>query len=62
MSGAQSIATRRAHGVQRVCRVWHCARSSVYVRRQATSFPARRVVALLHEDPAGVRRFGLHFS
>ena len=23
-----------------VCRVWHCARSSVYMRRQATSFPA----------------------
>ena len=40
MSGAQSISTRRAYGVQRVCRVWHCARSSVYVRRQATSFPA----------------------
>ena len=29
MSGAQSISTRRAYGVQRVCRVWHCARSSV---------------------------------
>ena len=40
MSGAQSIATRRAYGVQRVCRMWHGARSSVYVRRQATSFPA----------------------
>ena len=26
MSGAQSISTRRAYGVQRVCRVWHCAR------------------------------------
>ena len=26
--------------MQRVCSVWHCARSSVYVRRQATSFPA----------------------
>ena len=35
MSGAQSIYTRRAYGVQRVCRVWHCARSSVYARRQA---------------------------
>ena len=23
-----------------VCRVWHCARSSVYARRQATPFPA----------------------
>ena len=31
MSGAQSISTRRAYGVQRVCRVWHCARSSVWV-------------------------------
>ena len=39
MSGAQSISTRRAYGVQRVCRVWHCARSSVYVRRQATLVP-----------------------
>ena len=25
MSGAQSISTRRAYGVQRVCRVWHRA-------------------------------------
>ena len=40
MSGAHSISTRRAFGVQRVCRVWPCARSSVYVRRQATAFPA----------------------
>ena len=39
MSGAQSISTRRAYGVQRVCRVWHCARSSVYARRQATPVP-----------------------
>ena len=58
MSGAQSISTRRAYGVQRVCRVWHCARSSVYARRQATPVPG----ALLHEDPAGVGRFGPHFS
>ncbi len=36
MSDAHSISTRRAYGVQRVCRVWHCARSSVYARRQAT--------------------------
>ena len=35
MSGAQSIATRRAYGVQRVCRVWARSRSSVYARRQA---------------------------
>ena len=41
MSGAQSISTRRAYGVQRVCRVWHRARSSVYARRQATRAPAR---------------------
>ena len=40
MSGAQSISTRRAYGVQRVCRVWHRARSSVYARRQATWSPA----------------------
>ena len=26
MSGAQSISTRRAYGVERVCRVWHRAR------------------------------------
>ena len=36
MRGAHSISTRRAYGVQRVCRVWHCARSSVYAWRQAT--------------------------
>ena len=30
-----------AYGVQRVCRVWHRARSSVYARRQATQSPAR---------------------
>ena len=44
MSGAHSISTRRAYGVQRVCRVWHCARSSVYARRQATlsAAPCRR--------------------
>ena len=35
MSGAQSIATRRAYGVQRVCRVWARPRSRVYARRQA---------------------------
>ena len=40
MSGAQSISTRRAYGVQRVCRVWDRARSSVYARRQATRSPA----------------------
>ena len=41
MSGAQSISTRRAYGVQRVCRVWHRTRSSVYARRrQVTPSPA----------------------
>ena len=35
MKDAHSISTRRAYGVQRVCRVWHRARSSVYARRQA---------------------------
>ena len=29
MKDAHSISTRRAYGVQRVCRVWHRARSSV---------------------------------
>ena len=42
MQGAHSISTRRAYGVQRVCRVWHRARSSVYARRQATTSPCRR--------------------
>ena len=44
MRGAQSISTRRAYGVQRVCRVWQRARSSVYARRQATTSraPCRR--------------------
>ena len=49
MSGAQSISTRRAYGVQRVCRVWHCARSSVYARRQPR--PRRRVVAAVRSAP-----------
>ena len=39
MNGAQSISTRRAYGLQRICRVWRCARSSVYARRQATLTP-----------------------
>ena len=42
MRGAHSISTRRAYGVQRVCRVWHRARSSVYARRQATTSHCRR--------------------
>ncbi len=36
MSRAHSISTHQAYGVQRVCRVWDRARSSVYARRQAT--------------------------
>ena len=40
MSGAHSISTRRAYGVQRICRVWERARSSVYARRHATRSPA----------------------
>ena len=64
MSGAQSISARRAYGVQRVCRVWGRARSSVYARRHATRSraPRRRGPALLHEYPVGVGRFGPHFS
>ena len=42
MSGAQSISTRRAYGVQRICRVWERARSSVYARRHATKSRALR--------------------
>ncbi len=55
MSGAQSISTRRAYGVQRVCRVWHRARSSVYARRQATRSPgrSRSLGRSQATDPAG---------
>ena len=42
MSGAHSISTRRAYGVQRICRVWERARSSVYARRHATKSRPRR--------------------
>ena len=43
MRGAHSISTRRAYGVQRVCRVWARPRSSVYARRHATrARPPRR--------------------
>ena len=41
MKGAQAISTRRAYGVQRICRVWGRARSSVYARRQASRDCAR---------------------
>ena len=58
MRGAQSISTRRAYGVQRVCRVWHCARSSVYARRQAGAAAAtvnRETSALSRMFHLGVR-------
>ena len=42
MRGAPSISTRRAYGVQRICRVWERARSSVYARRHATKSRALR--------------------
>ncbi len=42
MRGAHSISTRRAYGVQRICRVWERARSSVYATRYATRSRALR--------------------
>ena len=42
MSGAQSISTRRAYGLQRIGRVGERARSSVYARRHATKSRAPR--------------------
>ena len=51
MKGAHAISTRRAYGVQRVCRVWHCARSSVYARRQATVFDRMRSRRLFFVGP-----------
>ena len=42
MRGAHSISTRRAYGLQRICRVWERARSSVYARRHATKSRAPR--------------------
>ena len=48
MKGAHSISTRRAYGVQRVCRVWHRARSSVYARRHA---PAQADNEDIQPDP-----------
>ena len=50
MSGAQSISTRRAYGVQRVCRVWARPRSSVYARRQAPRDCARGPVGAAPDD------------
>ena len=62
MKDAHSISTRRAYGVQRVCRVWHRARSSVYARRQATTSraPCRRrgPVGAVSAAWAGGRRPG----
>ncbi len=49
MSHAHSISTHRAYGVQRVCRVWEQARSSVYARRRAT----RSRAPLRRRGPAG---------
>ena len=40
MRGAHSISTRRAYGLQRICRVWHGARSSVYAGGWASGTPA----------------------
>ena len=60
MKGAHSISTRRAYGVQRVCRVWHRARSSVYARRP---HPAHHVPLRAWLDkavaPPLVRRHGI---
>ena len=45
MSGAQSISTRRAYGVQRVCRVWARPRSSVlldHVHRRRPAEPRQQ--------------------
>ena len=63
MSGAQSISTRRAYGVQRVCRVWHRARSSVYARadrrcpgRRPAASPAVRRCDRSAVSCAGLRR------
>ena len=33
MSGAYSIATGKRYGLQRVCRIWHVPRSTVYAHR-----------------------------
>ena len=60
MSGAQSISTRRAYGVQRICRVWERARSSVYARRHATKSRAlrcRREAASSRQPPRGASHF-----
>ena len=55
MKGAQSISTRRAYGVQRICRVWGRARSSVYARRHATRARASRRRGPVGAAPDAVR-------
>ena len=50
MSGAQSISTRRAYGVQRVCRVWH-APAPACMRGVRRPRPRRRVVAAVRSAP-----------
>jgi len=58
MSEAISEATGKQYGVQRVCRVWELARSSVYDRRQRAEkrrrgdLPARRGPSPKHGDEA----------
>ena len=61
MSGAQSISTRRAYGVQRVCRVWARPRSSVYARRQAPRDCTRGIAAAPSARP-GTRSWWSTFA
>ena len=42
MSGAPSISTRRAYGVQRICRVWERARSSVWYDATSSGWTRQR--------------------
>ena len=50
MRSARSISTRRAYGVQRICRVWKRARSSVYARRHGRRSARQQFIA---EAPPG---------
>ena len=60
MRGAQSISTRRAYGVQRVCRVWHCARSMYRPRVLGQWFDGIRIYAAASSPPRSRRtRAGL---
>jgi len=54
MSEAISETTGRPYGIQRVCRVWERARSSVYARRQRAA--KRREGALPAPGAARSRR------